>query len=77
MLGLLFVGRFDFVGFPVKCAEAGWLLEVSFHGIFTYSSYLGIHILIFAYSESIMWQAAPGASFLAPSELFLQIEPDC
>ena len=30
MLGLLVFECFDFFGFPVKCAEARWLLEVSF-----------------------------------------------
>ena len=30
MLGLLVVGCFECFGFPVKCAEASWLLEVGF-----------------------------------------------
>ena len=32
LLGLLFVGCFACFGFPVKCAEASWLLEISFVG---------------------------------------------
>ena len=32
---------FEFLGFPVECAEAGWLLEVTSHVIFTYSCYFG------------------------------------
>ena len=29
-MSLLVSRRFEFVGFPVGCAEAGWLLEASF-----------------------------------------------
>ena len=45
------------LGFPVKCAEAGWLLEVSAHRIFLYSSYFGYAYDYFACSKRIIWQA--------------------
>ena len=34
-LGLLVFGCFKFLDFPVKCKDAGWFLEVKFHGIFS------------------------------------------
>ena len=61
-LGSLF--RFVIVGFLVKFAEAGWLQEVSFPGIFMYKSYFGYHIVIlgcqtqsFGMSVSPLWHA--------------------
>ena len=47
---LLVFGRFMFLCFLVECAEASWLLEVSFHGIFyrivSVTATLEMHIVI-------------------------------
>ena len=43
MLGLLVVGYFECFGFPVKCAEASWFLQVGFYSILrTGSPYFGV-----------------------------------
>ena len=53
---------FEFFGFPVKCAEAGWRLEVSFHGIFTHSCYFGHRYCYFGVqSLSFGWPGRLGA----------------
>ena len=41
----------------MKCAEAGWLLEVSFHSIFNYSCFFGYGYCYFGCPKPIIWQA--------------------
>ena len=48
---------FEFLGFLVKCAEPGWLLEVSFHAIFSSSSYFGKGNCYLGCPKSSIWQA--------------------
>ena len=56
LVSLIFV-YFVFFCFPVKCAEAGWLLEVSFHSILNYGCFFGHACCYFGCPESIIWQA--------------------
>ena len=48
---------FEFLCFPVKCAEAGWLLEFFLLGILTYSSYFGHGYCYLGCPKRIIWQA--------------------
>ena len=41
---------FEFVCFQLNCADAGWLLEVSFQSMFHIAVTLGVHI-------AIIWKA--------------------
>ena len=50
LLGFLVVGFFECVGFPVKCAEASWLLEVGFI-VFPFIAVI-TRILLFWVSET-------------------------
>ena len=61
MLSLLFFRFFAFFGFPVKCAEAGCLVELRF--------ILDMYIVILGVQN--VSYGKPGASTLAPSEPFL------
>ena len=56
MLILLLWECFELCCFLLKCAEAGWLLEVSFHDLFCIACISGV--------------GRPGASSLAPWESF-------
>ena len=49
--------RSEFFGLNVKCAEAGWLLEISFHSFLTSSSYFGHGHWHLGSSKFIIWQA--------------------
>ena len=64
MLGLLVFACFESAGFRVKCAEAGWLLESSFHGLFTTALTLQFYIVVSA-SQNLSF-GSPGSSTLAP-----------
>ena len=46
LLNLLVFRRSEFFGVPVKCAEAGWLLQVNFHGILLFAVALDTDIAI-------------------------------
>ena len=60
---------------PVKCAEAGCVLEVSFPRIFTYSCYFGRGYCYFGTPKRLIWKAwcqlgghFPLGDTLGPSE---------
>ena len=64
MLRLLVVKCFEFFGFPVKCAEASWLLEFSFMEPLLIAVTLDTDIVISGV-QNISF-GMPGASTLAP-----------
>ena len=57
-------GWFGFFGFPVKCAEAGWLLEVGFLCMLLVAVTLDTDIAILSFLNVSFGR--PGASTLAP-----------
>ena len=57
LLSLLVFGCFECFGFPVKCAEASWLLELVFWGFSNCGCYLGHEFYHFGCPKPIVWQA--------------------
>ena len=57
LLSLLVVGCFECFGFPVKCVEASWLLELGFYCFSNYSCYFGHEFCYFGCPKPIIWQA--------------------
>ena len=57
--------------FPVKCAEASWLLEVGFYCFSSYSCYFGHEFCYFGRPKPIIW--SPVASILLPWGPFCQL----
>ena len=56
LLGLLVVGYFECFGFPVKHAEASWLLEFDFMVFPLIAVTLDTDIAIFRFPKPINWQ---------------------
>ena len=70
LLSLLVFVCFEFLGSPVKCAEAGWLLEDIFMAFFIAVS-LDMDIVILGVQNVSFGR--PGASTLASWEPFWQL----
>ena len=68
---ILVFRRFEFFGLTVKCAEAGWLLEVSFHRIFRIAVTFDMDIAIWEAQNPSSGKS--GALIFAPWGLFLQL----
>ena len=71
MLSLLVSGRFEFVGFPVKCAESGWHLEVTFIAFPLRAVILDVDIASLGVQNLSFGR--PGASTLATRGAFWQL----
>ena len=61
---MVVVGCFECFGFPVKCVEASWLLELVFYCFSSYSCYFGHEFCYFGCPKPIIWR--PVASILPP-----------
>ena len=69
LLGLLVVGCcFECFGFPVEHAEASWLLEVGFYGIFNIAVTLDLDIVVSGFQKLL---------FGRPTSIFLPWGPFC